>query len=607
MPAERTWMVEEGREGAVSTAPRGPGTRLGPFELVRLLGEGASSDVWQAVDLRTDAPVALKLFRSARGDVLGRVMAEARASSRIASDHVVYVRDAGVVDGVYYIAMALCREETVSDAASIVARSLRDEEPRSLDEVVSWGEQMARGMAAAHAVGVFHRDLKPENVLCLPGSRVVRILDFGLASLTSTARWRPATPTDTLVAISEETGDWTPTVAACSDPLTVPDGEATRLVAGTPAYMAPEQARGFRRPPDPSRDAVALAAIDIYGVGATLWALLAGRTPHVEDGDEPIEQVRARAAAGAPPPLDAVPTRFPVPARLVRIVARAMATDPAERYPSVAALAVDLASFRANRPTSNDAPWSPVRALLFIRRHPGRVAASVWTAALCLGFVASVGLRTELGDTMTALDAARDELASAQEETLAERARVEEEALRADVASGEAFSSARRADTAEEHLQRLRRFAAAASARADKAEADATLAREAAGFAAADAALAQQAREEAERLTTEARRAQASSDADAAVARAGAADAEMRSVVSAEAERVASARAAHAEDVLASATSRLARMERDLEATRAERDALARQLADAQVRGAAAEAELSMVSPPIAEERPGVE
>lgn len=595
MPAERTWIVEDGGANPTS-ATRAPGRRLGPFELLRLLGEGASSDVWEAVDLRTDAPVALKLFRSSCGDVLGRVMAEARASSRIASDHIVYVRDAGMVDGVYYIAMALCREETASDAAPVVARSLCDELPRSLDEVVSWGEQVARGVAAAHAVGVFHRDLKPENILCMPGSRVVRILDFGLASLTSSARWRPSSATDTLVAISDE-GDWTPLPGARDDdPLTVPPGETTRLVAGTPSYMAPEQARGFRRMPDPTRDAHALAAIDVYGVGATMWALLTGRSPHIELEGDPVELVRMRAAGGPPPRLDTMQTIFPVPRRLVEIVARAMAADPERRYPSAAALALDLARFRANRPTSNDPAWHPVRAALYVRRHPGRVAATVWSSALILGLVALLGLRSELGSTMAALEAARDELTSAQEEAAAEHTRVEEEARRADAAADAAYSSERRADTAEEHLQHLRRFAAAAAERATKAE-------EAAALAALDATLARAEADAALAASEEARRAEGVALADAEQARRETEVAVANAELSRDSEDKALADARRAQDALDASMTRLARTERELVAARSERDALERQLAEAQVRGAEAEAELSMVAPPVAEEQ----
>jgi serine/threonine protein kinase len=464
-PGEASWAAAPGAERGASAAdpgdpgdaPWAPGVRLGSFELVRRLGEGATGEVWEAVDRRYDAPVALKLFAPQPGRgaaTMDRAMAEARAASRVVSDHVVYTRDAGRIEGgPTYIAMALCREETTDAAVPQVARNLTEDVPRSLDEAVRWGEQIARGVAAAHAQHVFHRDLKPENVLCLPHSRQVRILDFGLAPLagaeTATVG-RSASQTQTLL---------------------VQRGARAHIIAGTPAYMPPEQARGFTRLPDPDRDAERLAAMDIYGIGATLWALLTGRPPHAEL-DESVDPlvVLERAATTPAPALDSLPTRFRVPPRLARIVARAMADDPADRYPSAAALAVDLACFRALRPTSLDPAWAPVRLLLLLRRHPALAASCGWVLLTGAAAAATWRVYDEVETASAALRSVRGELADAQAAADAQRDRAEAAGERADQAADEAETQSARAETAEEHAAHLRQYAVTQAARAVEAD-----------------------------------------------------------------------------------------------------------------------------------------
>jgi serine/threonine-protein kinase len=504
------------RTPASSGRGRAPGVRVGPFELVRRLGEGASGEVWEAVDRRVDAPVALKLFNAHGMDPMGRVMGEARAASRVVSDHVVYVREAGRVDGEAFIAMALCREETASDAAPRVARNLLEDPPRSPAEAARWGEQIARGVAAAHAVGVYHRDLKPENALCLPRSRAVRLVDFGLA---------PLTPAST----STDAAD------PANGPLMVAPGESARYIAGSPAYMAPEQARGFRRAPQANRDDAALAALDVYGVGATLWALLAGRPPHVDPADDDgPEAVRQRAARAEPPALRTLNPN--VPRRLAAIVDRAMASDPADRYPSAAALAVDLARYRADLPTSLDAPRSPVRPALYLRRHPALVAAAAWVVVVLLGLGALGAVHTQLTAATRALAAVEAQRVAAEQGATVVAALAEAEGRRADAASDAAETSSARAETAEDRAANLRRYAIQEAARAQ----DADIARLGAeAVATHQAELAAAAQEEAARKAADAQVA----DTEASAARQRANDADARAANHADAEASAQARA----------------------------------------------------------------
>ena len=585
--AERTWVQEVGTlvPGTVLPAPTlhdppgageviqllprspilAPGERFGAFTLVQRLGAGASGEVWEAVDRRIDAPVALKIFASNASQLI-RVMAEARAASRVVSDYVVYVREAGDIEGTGYIAMALCREEGPHDAAPRVARPLTDTTPFSLDEAVRWGEQIARGMAAAHAAGVYHRDLKPENVLCLPVSRNVRIVDFGLVPLVHAAR------------------------AQLSGPLTGGPGETAGFVAGTPGYMAPEQARGFRRPPDPEQDAAELAAIDVFGVGVTLWALLTGRAPHGEA--ESVEKVLARASSVPVPDLRTVPTRFQVSPRLARIVARATAPDPRDRYPTAAALAVDLARFRANEPISLDAPYSPVRPLLAARRNPALVAAGAWVIALVAGLVALVSVQQRWLEASANLADLEADLGVLKAESAEVRAHADAETRRADEASNAATASAARAESAEEHAEHLRDYAARMADASRRARDEAAAARTAEAESLA-AAL------EADVRTAAARKEAEESAARAAAAQFAKAEAEQNRVdaerARERAERTAAeAEAARATAEAARATAESARSTAEAARSRAEAEAAeARRTADAAER-ARAEAERAL-------------
>ena len=163
--------------------------------------------------------------------------------------------------------------------------------PRSSDEAVRWVRDVARGVHDAHLRNVFHRDLKPHNVLITPFSRRARIADFGLA----------------ISDVAERNG---------------------RLqIAGTPGYIAPEQASGLPSSLDPHDldERAVLVALDVWGLGALAFDLLADRPPwHAERGLEPWE---CAAAATESPELPRA-----LPRRLRRIVGKALAIDPAARY-----------------------------------------------------------------------------------------------------------------------------------------------------------------------------------------------------------------------------------------------------------------------------------
>ena len=264
-----------------------PGARLGDHELHRLLGRGGMGEVWEAVHLPTGARRALKLLRLAGPAELARFQREAEALARLAAHpHLVRVHAFGVEGGGAWLSMDLV-------PGGSLAERLRQGGPLPPAEAARVMGGLARGLAHAHARGVLHRDLKPENVL-LDENGAPRLADFGVARLTGAGS------------------------------LT-----ATGEVLGTPAYMAPEQARG--EPVD--------ERVDVFGLGAVLYHALTGEPPY---RGKTVVEILGQVLAAEPVPPRA--RRAEVPPWLEAVCRRAMARDPNERFPSVTALVDALES-----------------------------------------------------------------------------------------------------------------------------------------------------------------------------------------------------------------------------------------------------------------------
>jgi serine/threonine-protein kinase len=224
----------------------------GRYHLRQELGRGGSASVWLAHDQKLGREIALKILERWPSDAgFEDALREARAASPIVDDHVCRVLDVDICpdQAAAYIAMESCRE--LRGGRWLEASSLRQSVPRSRREAVRWAAQVARGIDAAHQQGVFHGDLKPENVVIRPVSRRAQVIDFGLARHFVAGR-----------------GTFEPR------------GQGV-LIAGTPAYMAPEQALGLPKSLDPEvpEDHQLLCRVDIYALGALLYELLAGRAP----------------------------------------------------------------------------------------------------------------------------------------------------------------------------------------------------------------------------------------------------------------------------------------------------------------------------------------
>ncbi|MEZ5283720.1 MAG: serine/threonine-protein kinase [Vicinamibacterales bacterium] len=153
-----------------------PPARIGPYEVLDPLGSGGSGVVYRARDVRLGRTVAIKVLQTAAGDDPSRaerLLAEARAASRLSHPNVLAVHDVGTVDGSPYLVCELI------DGVTLRQRILRG--PLPLDRALDLAIQIAGGLTAAHEAGLVHRDLKPDNVMVTAGGHA-KIVDFGLAT-----------------------------------------------------------------------------------------------------------------------------------------------------------------------------------------------------------------------------------------------------------------------------------------------------------------------------------------------------------------------------------------------------------------------------------------
>jgi tetratricopeptide (TPR) repeat protein len=297
---------------ALADEPIDQGAILGRYVVLGRLGAGGMGVVHAAYDPELDRKVAIKLLLDGRGQAQStraraRLIREAQALAKLSHPNVVAVYDAGTVGERVWMAMELVEGQTLT--AWIAA------DPRPWQEVVRVMAAAGEGLCAAHEAGLLHRDFKPDNVMIDADGRV-RVMDFGLA--------RPGADVPTKRALKE---------------LLEPAGPATSsqavtgagVVVGTPGYMAPEQIRG--------RELDARA--DQFAFGVSLWHALYGRRPFTGHG---VTEVMDRVLAGD---VERPPAAVPVPGWLRRVVDRAMANDPAQRFASMRALLDALARGRA--------------------------------------------------------------------------------------------------------------------------------------------------------------------------------------------------------------------------------------------------------------------
>jgi eukaryotic-like serine/threonine-protein kinase len=258
------------------------------YELEELVGTGGMSSVFKAHDRVLERNVAVKILHERYGEdeeFVQRFRQEARAVAQLSHPNIVTVIDRGDDGGRQYIVFEYVEGENLKD---LVART----GPLPVDQALSLGIQIARGLAFAHQFGLVHRDVKPQNVL-LNGDGDAKVTDFGIARSLSVGKGMTQTGT----------------------------------VLGTSNYIAPEQASG--QPVDQHSD--------VYSLGVVLFELLTGRLPF--DGDNFVT-VAMRHINELPP--DVRELRPDVPARVAAAVDRGLEKDPAERWPSMDELVAEL-------------------------------------------------------------------------------------------------------------------------------------------------------------------------------------------------------------------------------------------------------------------------
>jgi predicted ATPase len=286
-----------------------PGTSIGPYTVVSLLGRGGMGAVYLASDRRLERRVALKLLPAAgpaeeTADLIARFTAEARAAAAVDHPNVLPVFEAGDHDGQLFIAM---RYVEGFDLATQLARHGRLAPDRALHIV----GQVAAALEAAHARGVLHRDVKPANVLLAPGDHAY-LADFGIALLQRAVQ-----------------------------------GRLTRegQLVGSVDYIAPEVIAGGEFS----------VASDIYALGCVLFECLAGHPPFSRSTE--VATLHAHLADPIP---DLAQEGDALPGRVAEVVRRALAKDPGERFASAAAVATALTgSATAPRDAFVTEPASP--------------------------------------------------------------------------------------------------------------------------------------------------------------------------------------------------------------------------------------------------------
>ncbi len=319
--------VDDSPEAATEEIDRPPlSTGNGPhrYEDLGVIGTGGMGEVRRVRDRVLDRKLAMKVLRvplAHRPSVCARFVEEAKATAQLQHPGVVPVHDMGTLaDGRVWFTMKEVEGRTLYEAIDALHATPESARTSALRSLMGAYLAACETMAYAHERGVLHRDLKPENIM-LGRLGELYVVDWGLAKLTGV----------------DADGD---------PPIAVDRPHQTRMgqVAGTPAYMPPEQARG-------QLDAID-ARTDVYALGAVLYEILAGRPPYQGDADVVLEMVRR----GPPVPLhpsgdtlgfdDAWSGAHPHrPAALVEICERAMARDPADRFPSAQALAEAVRSW----------------------------------------------------------------------------------------------------------------------------------------------------------------------------------------------------------------------------------------------------------------------
>jgi tetratricopeptide (TPR) repeat protein len=332
-----------------------PGTHLGRYEIRSLLGAGGMGEVYLAHDSQLNRPVAIKVLLAevaSEQNRLRRFMQEAQAASALNHPNILTVHEIGEAGSTAFIVTEFIDGTTLRQRLSGKRLTIR--------QVIDIAAQVADALARAHQAGIVHRDIKPDNIMVRTDG-IVKVLDFGLAKLGEPTA--PMSDASTRVAVNTAPG----------------------AVMGTARYMSPEQARGLDLD----------ARTDIFSLGVVLYQMATGRAPF--DGATTSDVIAAILDREAAPLTQIAPD---LPHEFDRIVTKALAKDPDERYQVVKDLLLDLKALRreldaqasAGTGTAPSTGASPAADRFGLGRHRwavGLVTAGLVVAAVITGVLLS--------------------------------------------------------------------------------------------------------------------------------------------------------------------------------------------------------------------------
>ncbi len=287
------------------------GTTIGRYQLERCIGRGTTADVYLALDRKLERHVAIKAMRPHVVDDprrIERVMTEARIHARL--EHVNIVRIYDLVHEGEHLLLVM----RYAQGASLEATRQQAGGRLTLERALRYGGEVLRGVGFAHDRGVVHRDLKPQNIQITEADEAL-VMDFGIARLTT-------------------------------DGSEAREGQDEGGIAGSPAYMAPEQARGQYTD----------ARTDIYALGLVLFQLITGHHPFA-GARSVVEMIAAQVQRPPPSPREILST---IPGPIEEALLRALAKHPSERFRSCDEFARALGLELTTRPRhTEEQRWDP--------------------------------------------------------------------------------------------------------------------------------------------------------------------------------------------------------------------------------------------------------
>jgi serine/threonine protein kinase/Tol biopolymer transport system component len=289
--------------------PLDAGTKLGRYEILSQLGKGGMGEVYLAKDPKLDRRVALKVLPAELAvsrERMVRFVQEARSAAALNHPNVAHIYEIGEHDGLNFIAMEYVEGKTLREKIHYERTELR--------KLIKYLQQVAGGLAKAHAAGIVHRDLKPDNIM-ITRDGYAKILDFGLAKLIEISTAGP------------DGGTISDAATVALEPHSIPG----RLL-GTVGYMSPEQAQGKTEIDHRS---------DIFSFGCMLFEAVTKQRPF--QGESNVQSLYKICYEPARPikEFDAS-----APADLQRIIRRCLAKDPEERYQSIHDIGLELKELR---------------------------------------------------------------------------------------------------------------------------------------------------------------------------------------------------------------------------------------------------------------------